>query len=429
MKQKKDDGPPLSKVKCNKRKAVDRGFTSLFAQTQTSLFKKKAKITSISSICFITECCNRQEHPLKIAKEDTSTPDLSDVATSDKASMPIINKDMSVQAVLSAPISSTSCTSAPIKAPKKYQDKVDKIEALKKEKEKIKTSSNEQKQPKDIVEKTSVIKTSLTNTCRYPKLVTLIQEVVDHVTQLNGEELPVITQNLFYNIFFIFVGQGKHASDSIKKNFRAFCESTSLTQSDLGKYASKGYTTIVSSMAKQYETLVHNYVWFTYEDRTLRHILEVLSEKASPYFCGDSLTVKQRKPLAKHIFQQKINPKSAWSSTVYRIERYETIVNNFLTFWSMYGASNDADVPSEANLYAKPQCYMKWLHFMQKELEQKKFIQEMKPQDKAACSYVHRKLQEFPFVKNLNTSKHRSLKEKHIDRYQFQQDLGNNKQA
>ncbi|ORE15529.1 hypothetical protein BCV71DRAFT_157885, partial [Rhizopus microsporus] len=32
-------------------------------------------------------------------------------------------------------------------------------------------------------------------------------------------------------------------------------------------------------------------------------------------------------------------------------------------------------------------------------------------QDKASSSYIHRKLQELPFVKKLNTSKHRSLKE------------------
>ncbi|CEJ01724.1 hypothetical protein RMCBS344292_15745 [Rhizopus microsporus] len=35
----------------------------------------------------------------------------------------------------------------------------------------------------------------------------------------------------------------------------------------------------------------------------------------------------------------------------------------------------------------------------------------MKPQDKASSSYAHRKLQELPFVKKLNTSKYRSLKE------------------
>ena len=158
-------------------------------------------------------------------------------------------------------------------------------------------------------------------------------------------------------------------------------------------------------MAKQYETLARNYVCSTYSDRTLRQILNVLSEKTSPYVFGDSLTVKQRKFLAKHIFQQKINPKSPWTSTVDRTERHETIVNSFLTFWSTYDVSSDTDVPSEANLYAKTQCYMKWLHFIQKEMEQKKFIQEMKPQDKASSNYVHRKLQLLYFVKKLNTSK------------------------
>ncbi|ORE02867.1 hypothetical protein BCV72DRAFT_233934 [Rhizopus microsporus var. microsporus] len=58
----------------------------------------------------------------------------------------------------------------------------------------------------------------------------------------------------------------------------------------------------------------------------------------------------------------------------------------------MCNASNDADVSNEANMYSKPQRYMKWLHFIQKEMKQKKFIQEMKPQDKASSSYVHRKL-------------------------------------
>ncbi|CEG66659.1 hypothetical protein RMATCC62417_03199 [Rhizopus microsporus] len=453
MKQKKDDDPPSLKAKL-----VDRGFPSLFSQTQTSLFRNTAFEASDDDF---------QETPLvrkdknicttlKAAKEDISAPGPSNVAASDKTPMSTVNKNTSIQAVLPTLTPPTSCTSAPIKASKKYQDKVDKTEALKKEKEKNKMIGNEQKQvrcpscggtdhfrfssklcpmnksktklpkPKGTVEKTFVIKTSLTNTCKYTKFVTLIQEVVDHITQLvyagsifanyyflelleNGEELLVVAQNLFYNIFSIFAGQGKHASDSIKKSFKTFCESTSLSQSDLNKYASKGYMTIVSSMAKQYETLVRNYT--------------------SPYFCGDNLTVKQRKPLAKHIFQQKINPKSAWPSTVDRIERHETIINNFLTSWSTYNASNDTDVPSEANLYAKPQCYMKWLHFIQKEMEQKKFIQEMKPQDKPSSSYVHRKLQELPFAKKLNTSKYRSLKKKHIDRYQFQQDLGNNKQA
>ncbi|ORE05263.1 hypothetical protein BCV72DRAFT_142284, partial [Rhizopus microsporus var. microsporus] len=87
------------------------------------------------------------------------------------------------------------------------------------------------------VEKTSAIKTSLANICRYLKFVTLVQEIVDHITQLIytrsifAKYYFLVTQNFFYNIFSIFAGQGKHTPDSIKRSFKAFCESTSLTQS------------------------------------------------------------------------------------------------------------------------------------------------------------------------------------------------------
>ncbi|KAL4213794.1 hypothetical protein AB4K20DRAFT_1795470 [Rhizopus microsporus] len=281
--------------------AVDCGFPSLFAQTQANSFKNTAFEASDDDFQE-TPLLRKEKNihtTLKAVKKGTSAPGPSNAVTSDKTPMSTANKDTSIQAVLPAPTPSTSCTPAPIKTSKKHQDKVDKTKALKKEKEKNKMIGNEQKQvscsscggtdhsrssnklcpmnksktkfpkPKDAVEKTFVIKTSLANTRRYPKFVTLIQEVADHITQLvyassiftnyyflelleNGEELPVVTQNLFYNVFFIFAGQGKHAPDSIKESFKTFCESTSLTQYDLNKYASKGYMTIVSSMAKQY---------------------------------------------------------------------------------------------------------------------------------------------------------------------------------
>ncbi|CEG83072.1 hypothetical protein RMATCC62417_17048 [Rhizopus microsporus] len=325
--------------------AVVRGFPSLFSQRQTNLFKNTAFEASDDD--FQETSLLRKDRnictTLKAAKEDTSASGPSNVVINEKTSMPVVNKDMSAQGVLPAPIPFTSCTSAPIKT------RLLSLKHLKKRKNKA--SNNEQKQvrcpscggtnhyrsssklcpmnksktkllkPKDTVEKTFVIKTSLANTCKYPKFVTLIQEVIDHITQLvyagsifanyhflellkNGEELPVVTQNLFYNMFSIFAGQGKYASDSIKKSLKASCESTSLTQSDLDKYAGKGYMATVSFMAKQYETLVYNYACSTYEDRTLRHILNVLSEKTSPYFCDDSLTVKQCKPLVKYSFNK-----------------------------------------------------------------------------------------------------------------------------
>ncbi|CEI95914.1 hypothetical protein RMCBS344292_10088 [Rhizopus microsporus] len=119
--------------------AVDRGFPSSFAQTQTNLFK---------NITF--EVCGDdfQETPLvrkdknirtslKAAKENASAPDPSNVVINKKVSMLAVNKDTSVQAVLPVPTPSTSSTSAPIKTSKKYQAKNDKAETLKKEKKRI----------------------------------------------------------------------------------------------------------------------------------------------------------------------------------------------------------------------------------------------------------------------------------------------------
>ncbi|CEG65041.1 hypothetical protein RMATCC62417_01911 [Rhizopus microsporus] len=95
--------------------AVDRGFPSLFAQTQTNLFKNTAFEASDDDF---------QESPLlrkdkniritlKVAKEDTSVPGPSNVVINEKTSMPAVNKDTSAQAVLPAP--------TPTKVSKKYR--------------------------------------------------------------------------------------------------------------------------------------------------------------------------------------------------------------------------------------------------------------------------------------------------------------------
>ncbi|ORE05338.1 hypothetical protein BCV72DRAFT_331326 [Rhizopus microsporus var. microsporus] len=188
---------------------------SFFAQTQTNLFKNTSFEASDNDFqgtpLFrkIVVINKNIRTTLKAVKEDASSPGPSNIVTRGKAPMPTVNNDTSAQAALPAPIPFTSCTSAPIMTSKKYQDKVDKTEALKKEKEKNKTTSNERKQlcpmnkskaklpkTKDIAEKPFVIKTSLANACRYPKFVNLIQEVVDHITQLVYAPTKRITEEI-----------------------------------------------------------------------------------------------------------------------------------------------------------------------------------------------------------------------------------------
>ncbi|PHZ13283.1 uncharacterized protein RHIMIDRAFT_237295 [Rhizopus microsporus ATCC 52813] len=94
MKRKKDDDPPPPKAKRNKGKANDDGFQ------ETPLLRKGKNVHTA----------------LKAAKEDTSSPGPLNAVINENASMPVVNKDTSAQAVLPAPITSTSCTSTPIKA-------------------------------------------------------------------------------------------------------------------------------------------------------------------------------------------------------------------------------------------------------------------------------------------------------------------------
>ncbi|ORE05167.1 hypothetical protein BCV72DRAFT_331555 [Rhizopus microsporus var. microsporus] len=155
MKRKKGDDPPSPKAKHSKRKAiplaVDRGFPSLFAQTQTNLFKNTSFEASDNDFqgtpLFrkIVVINKNIRTTLKSVKEDTSAPDPSNAVTSNKLPVSTVNKATSVQDVLLAPIPYTCCIFAPIKIFKKYQDKVNKTEAFKKEKEKNKTTPNEQK--------------------------------------------------------------------------------------------------------------------------------------------------------------------------------------------------------------------------------------------------------------------------------------------
>ncbi|PHZ11442.1 uncharacterized protein RHIMIDRAFT_257647 [Rhizopus microsporus ATCC 52813] len=63
----------------------------------------------------------KKRHYLKASTEDISGPGPSNVAISEKTSMPAVNNKTDVQVALSVPAPSTSYTSAPIKASKKYK--------------------------------------------------------------------------------------------------------------------------------------------------------------------------------------------------------------------------------------------------------------------------------------------------------------------
>ncbi|PHZ12955.1 uncharacterized protein RHIMIDRAFT_312987 [Rhizopus microsporus ATCC 52813] len=96
--------------------AAGRGFPSLFAQTQTNLFKSTAFEASDDDfqdtpLFRKAECYNRQEYACYLALQ---------MLLSMKRHTPAVSYTLSVEAVLPAPIPSTGCTSDSITTTKKY---------------------------------------------------------------------------------------------------------------------------------------------------------------------------------------------------------------------------------------------------------------------------------------------------------------------
>ncbi|CEP18627.1 hypothetical protein [Parasitella parasitica] len=66
-------------------------------------------------------------------------------------------------------------------------------------------------------------------------------------------------------------------------------------------------------MAKQYETLVRENISSNYESRTCCYLLGIFSKPNHELYCGNILTVSQRKSIARYVFQKKLNAEDEMS--------------------------------------------------------------------------------------------------------------------
>lgn len=122
--------------------------------------------------------------------------------------------------------------------------------------------------------------------------------------------------------------------------------------------------------------------------RTILYFLHLFFKSGHKRFCGDSLTIAQRKPLGHHIYQKKSWPStSKWSSSAENSDANKNIVKNALLHWKEYDPSKSKE-PNEANIYASLHQYLKWFHVIQEKVN--KFIQENAPRKDTTPDYVHR---------------------------------------
>ncbi|CEP07070.1 hypothetical protein [Parasitella parasitica] len=307
---------------------------------------------------------------------------------------------------------------------KNVQKKIGKREELEKAKEEAKDASKSMKCPtcggtdhasssskncfervkgkKEVFKeftKTTDIKTSLINCCKHESVVSEIQKLVAHITQVvfagsifanyhylgqvQNKEVPSeISQNLIYQLFSGLTGQRREASDELQACFRTFHESLP-SGFDLNAYKGQGYSTIISSMAKQFETLVCENISSNYEARACRYLLGIFSKPNHELFCGTNLTVAQRKSIARYVFQKKTNAEDCkWPSSVDKNDEIKSLFERTLAFRSKFDVTGTRP-PTVPNVHAIPHHYLKRTHEIQRETSEKQYIQENVPQQTA----------------------------------------------
>ncbi|KAG0184736.1 hypothetical protein DFQ28_010641 [Apophysomyces sp. BC1034] len=210
------------------------------------------------------------------------------------------------------------------------------------------------------LKRTSIIKTSLENTCKDPDLVYSIRFAVKHVHDVSyagslfanyytlwllklGKELPIISHDLYYNMFATIAGTG-NSDELLKAAFKQFKDGSLMRKDE--------------------------------------------------YYLG-KITVAERKAVAQHVYNQvaEISTEtSKWPSLVKDDEILKKAAKRIITSLC-FGPGPITDV----ELNATPHLYIPWMYTILQRLEQNIFIQEEQPQDHVSAAYVHRNVHEVTF--------------------------------
>ncbi|CEP14674.1 hypothetical protein [Parasitella parasitica] len=164
-------------------------------------------------------------------------------------------------------------------------------------------------------------------------------------------------------------------------------------------------------MEKQYETLIREHISSDYESRTCRYLLVIFSKPDHELFSGNILTVAQRKPIARYVFQKKANSGDCkWPSSIDKNDEIKSLVERTLAIWSKLDVigAKPLTVP---NVYERLHHYLKWTHEIQQEMSEKQFIEENVPQQTITPGYVYRNLKAINGVTKVNLKTFNSLKE------------------
>ncbi|KAG0165771.1 hypothetical protein DFQ30_008046, partial [Apophysomyces sp. BC1015] len=165
----------------------------------------------------------------------------------------------------------------------------------------------------------SVIKTSLENTCKDPDFVYSIRFAVKHVRDVSyagplfanyymlwllkqGKGLPIISHDLCYSMFATIAGTG-NPDEFLMAAFQQFKDDIQIF--DPENFASRGYMTLISDAAKQYEEAVQNHLMANFEKKTIQYLFVRFFDAKDEYYLG-KITVAERKAVAHYVYNQVV---------------------------------------------------------------------------------------------------------------------------
>ncbi|KAI8393393.1 uncharacterized protein BYT42DRAFT_619241 [Radiomyces spectabilis] len=256
------------------------------------------------------------------------------------------------------------------------------------------------------LKRTSIVKTSLKNICRYPILIDTIQEVVKHARDVtyvgslfanffvlycitNEIPLPQFSQKLFYNIFAAVMGQGKNASPTIKSAYIEF--KSRVPEYHAVNFESQGYSTIISEIAKDYYTSVQQHILKNYPEKTKHYIFARISDTHDPLFV-EGVTVAKRRTIANYIFDQAINDTAApinFPKNLQPVTASHPSIQNFVNI-----IKSKPGKKTKEDFVNNPHLYIPHMHEILEKFEQKIFIREETPQNFVSNAYIHRHVKE-----------------------------------
>ncbi|KAF7720490.1 hypothetical protein EC973_008073 [Apophysomyces ossiformis] len=149
-----------------------------------------------------------------------------------------------------------------------------------------KDPTTKRKPPKNF-NQTRVIKASLSNTCQSTSFVANVREC----------RFPRSPHQLCYTLFALIAGEAHNADESLKNEFATFQENLE------SKFKSKGFMTVVSSAAKEYEEAIRNHVCANFQKKTTQYLLICMSDKNDEAF-WESSTVKDRNTMAEYMYKK-----------------------------------------------------------------------------------------------------------------------------